>query len=457
MIVETAAGRVRGVPDGPLTAFRGIPYASAVRFTAPEPVRPWPGVRDAAVPGPAAPQPPSRLERVMGGFQIPQSEECLTLNVWAPPGEGHPVLVFVHGGGFTSGSGGLDWYSGAELAAQGDLVVVTLNYRLGVLGFLRLPGVSEGNLGLLDQLAALRWIRDNISAFGGDPGNVTVAGQSAGAQSILALLSGEHARGLFGRAILQSTPAGMLPAPPAEAERTGLLLLDELGIEPGRAARLADVPAADLLAAQGAVARRTAVPLSAVPPFQLVADGDLVAADPVAEVGRRAADGVRLLMGTTRDEAAAFHALDDRVAALGPDELARIAARWFGDSGRAAPNGRTTTRIAVDMATEQMFREPAIRLARSLIDNGAAPWLYQFDWHPPHSPYGACHCIELPFVLGTAAAWRDAPMLDGAPPAGLVREVRRSWTGFVRQGDPGWEVGTTYHFTGPPSLPPHQG
>lgn len=182
-----------------------------------------------------------------------------------------------------------------------------------------------------------------------------------------------------------------------------------------------------------------------------------MAADPVAEVGRRAADGVRLLMGTTRDEAAAFHALDDRVAALGPDELARIAARWFGDSGRAAPNGRTTTRIAVDMATEQMFREPAIRLARSLIDNGAAPWLYQFDWHPPHSPYGACHCIELPFVLGTAAAWRDAPMLDGAPPAGLVREVRRSWTGFVRQGDPGWEVGTTYHFTGPPSLPPHQG
>ncbi|MES9538882.1 carboxylesterase family protein [Actinomadura sp. NPDC000600] len=448
MIVETAAGRVRGVREGSLTAFRGIPYACADRFAAPEPVRPWPGVRDASTPGPAAPQPPSRLERVMGRFEMPQSEEeCLTLNVWAPPGDARPVLVFLHGGGFTSGSGGLDWYSGTELAAQGDLVVVTLNYRLGVLGFLRSPGVSDGNLGLLDQLAALHWVRDNIAAFGGDPGNVTVAGQSAGAQSILALLSGGRARGLFRRAILQSTPGGMLPAPPDEAERTGALLLDELGIDPASADRLATVPVADLLAAQGAVARRTAVPLSAVPPFQLVADGDLVAADPVAEVGERAADGVALMMGTTRDEAAAFYALDDRVAALGPDELARIAARWFGDPGRAAPEGRTAARVAIDLATDQLFREPMLRLARALTGNGAAPWLYRFDWHPPHGPYGACHCIELPFVLGTAESWRDAPMLDGDPPAGLVRKVRRSWAGFVHQGDPGWPADTTHHFS----------
>ena len=448
MIVETAAGRVRGVREGSLTAFRGIPYACADRFAAPGPVRPWPGVRDASTPGPAAPQPASRLERVMGRFEMPQSEEeCLTLNVWAPPGDARPVLVFLHGGGFTSGSGGLDWYSGTELAAQGDLVVVTLNYRLGVLGFLRLPGVSDGNLGLLDQLAALHWVRDNIAAFGGDPGNVTVAGQSAGAQSILALLSGGRARGLFRRAILQSTPGGMLPAPPADAERTGALLLDELGIDPASTDRLATVPVADLLVAQGAVARRTAVPLSAVPPFQLVADGDLVAADPVAEVGARAADGVALMMGTTRDEAAAFYALDDRVAALGPDELARIAARWFGDPGRAAPQGRTAARVAIDLATDQLFREPMLRLARALTGNGAAPWLYRFDWHPPRGPFGACHCIELPFVLGTAESWRDAPMLDGDPPAGLVRKVRRSWGGFVHRGDPGWPADTTHHFS----------
>ncbi|MFI6517972.1 carboxylesterase/lipase family protein [Spirillospora sp. NPDC050679] len=446
MIAETAAGRIRGVFEAPVTAFLGIPYAHADRFAAPEPTRPWSGVRDASAPGPSAPQPASRLERVMGGFQVPQSEDCLTLNVWTPRGNGRPVLVFLHGGGFTSGSGGLDWYNGTELAAYGDLVVVTLNYRLGVLGFLRWPGVSEGNLGLLDQLAALRWVRDNIAAFGGDPGNVTVAGQSAGAQSILALLSGDRAQGLFKRAILQSTPAGMLPASPDEAERTGALLLEELGLE--SAGRLADVPVGDLLSAQGAVARRTAVPLSAVPPFQLVADDDLVVADPVAAVGARAAGGVDLLMGTTRDEAAAFYALDDQVARLRPDELARIATRWFGDPARARPRGRTAAQIAIELATEQMFHGPAHHLARSLTASGAAPWSYRFDWHPPRSPYGACHCIELPFVLGTPASWRRAPMLDGDPPAGLVGQVRRAWTGFVRQGDPGWTAGTTHHFKG---------
>lgn len=414
MIAETTAGRVRGVAAGPVTAYLGIPYADAGRFAPPRPVRPWTGVRDASAPGPAAPQPPSRLERVMGGFDVPQDERCLSLNVWRPPGDGHPVLVFLHGGGFTSGSGGLPWYDGAELAAAGDVVVVTVNYRLGVLGYLRLPGVTDGNLGLRDQLAALAWVRENISGFGGDAGNVTVAGQSAGAQSILALLSGRHAGGLFGRAILQSTPAGMAPALPDEAERAGHLLLDALGLEPGQASRLADVPAADLLAAQGAVARATAVPRSPVPPFQLVADGDLVASDLVAATGAKAAGGVRLLMGTTRDEAAAF----------------------FADDPEAA-----------EQVTAGMFAEPTLRLAAALADSGAAPWLYRFDWHPAHGPYGACHCIELPFVLGTASAWRDAPMLAGDLPPGLVRRVRHAWTAFARAGDPGWHRGTTHHFT----------
>lgn len=416
MIVVTAAGRVRGVPSGPVTAFRGIPYAHADRFAAPRPVPPWSGVWDADSAGPAAPQTASRLEHVMGPFQTTQAEQCLSLNVFAPPGDGHPVLVFLHGGGFTSGSGGLDWYDGTELAAFGDLVVVTINYRLGVLGFLRLPPVSEGNLGLLDQIAALRWVTGHIDAFGGDPANITVAGQSAGAQSILALLSGGRASGLFQRAILQSTPAGMLPAAPQEAERTGRLLLQQLDLTPGTERRLADIPVEVLLAAQGAVARSMAAPLRVAPPFQLAADGDLVAADPVTATGTRAADGVRILMGTTRDEAAAF----------------------FTD----------TPRTTVDMVTDQVFGQPARRLARSLTENAAAPWLYRFDWHPPCSPYGACHCIELPFVLGTAAAWRNAPMLAGDPPPGLVHQVRRSWTGFVRGGDPGWARGTTHHFTG---------
>ncbi|MFD6162738.1 carboxylesterase/lipase family protein [Nocardia sp. NPDC060256] len=407
-VVETGAGKIRGVVEGAVTAYRGIPYAQAARFGKPEPSAPWTGVLEATEFGPAAPQLASRLARVMGDFEIPQGEDCLSLNVWAPPGAGHPVLVFLHGGGFSSGAGSLGWYSGAEFAALGDVVVVTVNYRLGVFGYLRLPGVSDGNLGLLDQIAALTWVRENIAAFGGDPDRVTAAGQSAGAISLVAMLSGEQGSGLFQQAVLQSTPLSMLPDTPDAAARTGEKLLQELGIEAGQ---LGAVPVAELLAAQSAVASRA--PSRIIPPFQLTGDGTLVDADPAGAVGRRST--MPMLLGTTRDEAAAFFSDD-----------------WN----------------AVEQATEQGFGEPTRRLGAVLSERGVAPWLFRFDWQPEGSPFGACHCLELPFLLGAADAWRDAPMLQGERPQRLVDEMRRSWIGFVRDGDPGWERGSTRHFTG---------
>ncbi|MFI9508070.1 carboxylesterase family protein [Nocardia sp. NPDC052566] len=416
MIVETGTGRVEGVEfkgetGVPITAFRGIPYARAERFAAPQPVPPWPEVLAATAPGPAAPQPPSRLAHIMGSFEVPQDEQCLSLNVWAPTGTGHPVLVFLHGGGFSSGSGGLPWYDGAELAAYGELVVVTVNYRLGVLGYLRLPGVSDGNMGLLDQVSALRWVRDNIEAFGGDPTAITISADSAGALSLLAMLSGQSADGLFQQAILQSTPAGMPPDGPDRAAAAGAMLLRELGIEPGDAARLTDVPVAELLTAQVNVARQSLPEL----PFQLVAAPGLVAEDLVAEVGARGADGVRILLGTNKDEGAAYF-----------------------------PDDRSTA----EAATGQMFVEPEQRLTALLTEYDAAPWLYRFDWSPEGSPFGACHTISLPFVFGNAAAWRDAPMLMGVQPSELVDEVRGAWIAFARNGDPGWARGSCRHFTG---------
>lgn len=407
-IVETTAGPVRGVVDGAVTAYRGIPYARGERFGKPRPSGPWTDVRAATEFGPAAPQSASRLARVMGDFEIRQDEDCLSLNVWAPPGEGHPVLVFLHGGGFSSGAGSLGWYDGAEFAALGDVVVVTVNYRLGVFGYLRLPGVSDGNLGLLDQIAALTWVRENIAAFGGDPDRVTAAGQSAGAISLVAMLSGEQGRGLFQQAVLQSTPLGMLPATPDDAAQTGGKLLQELGIE---AEQLGTVPVAELLAAQSAVASRA--PSRIIPPFQLTGDGTLIDADPAGALGRHST--MPILLGTTRDEAAAFFSDD-----------------WN----------------AMAQATEQGFGGPTRRLGAALGERGVAPWLYRFDWQPEGSPFGACHCLELPFLLGDADTWQHAPMLHGERPQQLVDEMRRSWIGFVRDGDPGWERGSTRHFTG---------
>ncbi|GAA5063316.1 carboxylesterase/lipase family protein [Nocardia callitridis] len=409
MITETTTGKVRGAEPGAVTAFRGIPYAHAARFAAPGPVTPWAGVRAAEEPGPAAPQLPSRLASLMGRYELAQDEDCLTVNVWAPPGSGHPVFVFLHGGGFSSGAGSLAWYDGAELAERENIVVVTANYRLGALGYLRRPGVSPGNLGLRDQLAALRWVHANITEFGGDPRAVTIAGQSAGAYSILALLGSGQLTGLAHRAILQSTPTGLPPQAPEEAERIAPRLLKELAIAPDDALRLRDVPVTDLLAAQAVVMRSAPDATSPVPAFHLIAEADLVPTDLLAAAGKHSG-AVELMIGSNRDEGTAF-----------------------------APNNPDAARAV----TEEMFTAPTHQLAR-LVGEKQQPWLYRFDWAPAESPLGACHCLELPFVFGNAAAWRDAPMLAGRHPTDLTTRVMRAWGGFVRDGSPGWASGTTY-------------
>jgi len=217
--VEIASGRIEGTHEDGVLVFRGIPYArppqGALRLRAPLPPAPWPGVRDAKAFGAAAPQTPGRLAALLGSPTETYLEDCLYLNVWTP-GTGaarRPVLVWLHGGAFSTGSGSQPIYRGARLAQRGDAVVVTVNYRLGALGYLHLPALgrdaeeASANFGLLDQLEALAWVRENIAAFGGDPANVTLFGESAGAMSVGTLLGTPRARGLFSRAILQSGAA----------------------------------------------------------------------------------------------------------------------------------------------------------------------------------------------------------------------------------------------------------
>ncbi|MFB9832201.1 carboxylesterase family protein, partial [Actinoallomurus acaciae] len=408
------------------------------RFAPPAAPRPWQGVRDATRIGPAAPQPPSRLEHVIGPIRLPQSEDCLSVNVWTPDVSGRrPVLVFVHGGGFTAGSGGQDGYHGHRLAEAGDLVVVTLNYRLGALGFLSLAEFGEdlgrGNFGLLDTLAALRWVREHIAAFGGDPDAVTLAGQSAGAMMTLALMSAPPAEGLFRRVILQSTPTAVAPASPGDAAAMAERYLHTLGLRPDEAHQLRTEPVERLLAAQNDLARRTARPLALAPPLHLVAEPGLVAADLItavrddAEIGR--------LVGYTRDEALAWSVpseLDDAAAT-------ELAAGFGGEQvyaeARRAMSDAAPARALAAAVTERYF-------ARDISRLGHGGYVYRFDWHPPGSPLGACHCIELPFVFGTPPAWREAPMIAGAAPADLVHTTQAAWSSFARHGDPGssWPV-----------------
>src|SRR5215207_1662802 len=248
-VVPTTTGRVAGRTEGGITAFKGIPYATAARWAAPAPAPGWTGERPAYEFGPQAPQTPGLLEAAFGLAEWPMSEDCLSLNVWTPgadPAARRPVLVFLHGGAFTNGTGAVPWYHGDAFARDG-CVLVTLNYRLGALGYLHLADLGgerfagSGNLGLLDQVAALDWVQANIVGFGGDPGNVTVFGESAGGASVLALLACPAAAGAFHRAVAQS-PSILQLRTRVQAGAAAEHLLAALGITTGALDRLFDVP-----------------------------------------------------------------------------------------------------------------------------------------------------------------------------------------------------------------------
>ena len=259
-VVETRAGRVRGGREGRIHAFRNIPFGASTagvrRFTAPEPAPAWAGTRDVAAPGPIPPQRPSRLSRVLGEYALPHDEDCLSLSVLSPglDRQARPVMVWLYGGAFLTGGNALDWYDGIRFAEAHDCVFVGVNYRLGALGYLSADGVSPGNLGLRDQCLALRWVRDNIERFGGDPERVTLAGQSAGAISTLALLASPHSDGLFHQAILQSGRFASLSTM-SEVRTSGDAFVERAG---GTAQALREVSLDTLLDQQMAFVREQA-------------------------------------------------------------------------------------------------------------------------------------------------------------------------------------------------------
>lgn len=468
VVAETGHGRVRGTSIGAVCSFKAIPYArpplGRLRFRPPLAAEPWTGEIDATRFGPMAPQRISPLDAWLGAGRAEQSEDCLTLNLWTPGLDGarRPVMVWIHGGGFVNGSGSTSWYDGTRLAASGDAVVVTFNYRLGPLGFLYLgeqaPYAASGNAGLLDQVAALEWVRDNIAGFGGDPGQVTVFGESAGAMSIGALLGAPCARGLFRRAILQSGACSHVTTRDSSA-RVATAVLSALQLDrraPSTSHALAEVPVELLLDA--ARAGGTAHPdgLSFVP----VVDEVTIPRPPLEAVAGGEAAALDLLVGTNLDEARLFTAMDAELAGMNQAELVRRADEVWGP-GRGEPAvalyrqarpEASPSELWAAMATDKAFRIPAIRLcqAQSEAQSGSRPgggtgpgtYAYLFTWPSPAfgGALGSCHGLEVPFVFDNVGRPGVKPFVgDGDGDAGpeLARRMSSAWSAFARAGVPG--------------------
>ena len=464
VLVTTPSGSLAGTDLGHSLEFRGIPFAAPPtgerRYRPPEPVEPWMGVRTATAFGPVARQNDAMsvvVRRFLGGAAV-QSEDCLYLNVWTPAADGRrrPVLVWIHGGAFTLGSGGNELYVGSRLSRRGDVVVVTINYRLGALGFLNADGsfgTDSGitpNCGLHDQLAALRWVQSHIESFGGDPEKVTVFGESAGGMSVGTLLGLPAAQGLFRNAILQSGAAHNVSTP-AKAAEVARLFLDELRADGESPAALRAAPAASLLKAQRAIADRLGV-LLGILPWQPSVDGTLVAESPYDAIASGRVTPVPAIIGTNRDEWRLFLMGDPRVRTL--DEAAferRVRRTLLAVQGRededlvSAAVGQYDASFGTALErwcafqSDRVFHAPAAMLASACSAGGADTYSYRFDWSPRvvGGYTGAFHALEIPFVFGTLRSGFLRAVLGVTTDArSLSNRMQQAWLSFARSGVP---------------------
>lgn len=466
--VSIASGRLRGRElESGGAAFLGIPYAEPAvgpdRFALPRPRQAWDGVREATEHGPTALQAPypAPMEGILPNSVSP-GEDYLNVSVWTPdPGaSGLPVLVWIHGGAFVRGANSIASYDGSAFARDG-VVVFGINYRLGIAGFPVLPDAPT-NLALRDQLFALQWVQDNVAAFGGDPANVTVMGESAGGMSVATLLAMPAARGLFRQAIIQSG-GGISAGDPSDLSTVSAQIARELGV-PATAAALAAVDPADLLEAQNAATlalitdprpgRWGASTLRAgfgiMPTFPAI-DGDLLPDLPERLIAQGSSHQVPLLIGSNTQEfnlwsiglGSGAHLTAETLPVvldgLGAPEP--VVTSYASRRGDLAPG-----QVFSDVMTDLLFRQPAIRIAQSRAQSDGEPnaesvadptYAYEFDWATDQHGLGACHALELPFVFDTLASGHHSMSGPNAPQP-LADRMHAAWVAFVTHGDPGW-------------------
>ena len=426
-IVQTTQGAVRGTTDEGVSVFMGIPYAAPLdgvrRFQAPQQPQPWDGTRDATAFSASPPQ--AQMHPLPALWHPGEDTDCLSVNVWTPDplANGLPVMVWFYGGAFIFGAASQPEYDGANLARAG-VVVVTLNYRTGFEGLGWLPDAPQ-NRALLDQLAALRWVQENIARFGGAPGNVTIFGQSAGGSAVAALTAAEAGRGLFGRAIGQSVTAAFLSE--ERARGTAVRIAAALGV-PLTSEAFAGVASEAIHAVQSTEGEVT--------PYGLVIDGDVVRDQP----WRSLRADVDLMTGFTRDEYRFFAmAMNEDLSAV---DVADVAATHGVplDAYRAAYPGTSDADLYILIQSDAFFRIPSTWCAQ---EHPGRSWCYELTWPTPvfGGALGACHLLDVPLTFGNFRGPMAAMLFgDSLPPEAieLAEEVRKSLTTFAATGDPGW-------------------
>lgn len=468
-IIETAAGKIRGTMERHVYVFKGVPYGASTagkrRFLPPLPVQPWSGVRYTTDYGPIAPQLGALVdcvegaadERIMGiRRHLPISEDCLVLNVWTPAlGDGakRPVMVWLHGRGFASGAGSEVGYNGSELAKRGNVVVVTINHRLNIFGYLHLADIAgdefagSGVAGMLDAVLALQWVHDNIQAFGGDPGNVTIFGESGGGAKVSTLMALPAAKGLFRRAIVQSGP-GLRGVEASDATDVAERILAKLGVKNNEASRLQELPVQQILDAvksmqgMGEMGMMGA-PMAAIMRLSPVVDGKHFPAHPFDPVAVPTAAGVDVLIGTNRHENALFLAADPRRGRITEAELRKRLALTLGDKLDRVLNTYKKTRpdaspwdLLVAIGSEGMRRGSVALAERKTAASKSPVYMYLFTYETDYlgNIFKACHALEIAFVFDHVD---DMPITGGRPDRyELAEAMSEAWIAFARTGNP---------------------
>lgn len=448
-IAETTYGPVQGKVKDDAVLFCGVPYAAPpvgdLRFKATQPHVGWQQVRPATKFSPAAPQLPGG--GMTDSLPVQWDEDCLYLNICTPAVDDkkRPVFFWIHGGAYRTGQGAIPWYDGGEFARNGDIVVVSINYRMGALGFTNLSRFGEefatsGANGTLDQITALNWVIDNIANFGGDPEQITVAGESAGAFSVGTLLASPMSQNRFRRAVPQSG-AGQHTIPAAITERVADCLMEKSGTT--NIDGLMSLSADDMLGAQAAV-EAAAIKgeiegLGPIQPFYPSEGNEVIPVSPLEAIKAGASCDVDVLIGTNKDESTLFV-----TEGYDNDKLVRGVARYGADQSlvdvyKTHFPDASATDLAVQIQTDYTFRIPAINLAEAREGQAAKTFMYLFAWESRVPHLKSTHALEIPFVFNNLAkAGVKAFLGPGPMPNEVAETMHQAWIGFIRNGDPGW-------------------